>query len=575
MTEQLKGRLIVALLCVGLSAIAVVPFFFMGRSEDGAGASGLRMPTTHDMFLHYDQMRSFYEGLRSGEVYPRWEEDTNRGFGAPTTSYYPPGVYYLTALFYAATKDWIIALLGSHLLMMVMSAGAIYWYARRVMGRVGAVAAMAAYVMGPYHLIDQYQRGAIAELMGFVYMPMMLICAEELMEKGREMKREVWAVVGLAMIYGAFVWTHPPTAYQFSIGFGMYVVMKGVMDREWRGVVKVGAGLVMGLGIAGAYIIPAALEQNMIHKEYITTTWPYHNTYVFVHDLFNYNIFVDFFRRIDSLWIFGCAIIIVAGSALLLFNRQADSSDSRLKQRVILWMTLGCLASFMMHRFSKPIGRLIPNIEIGVFTWRMLSITTLVVSLLAGACAHTAFQAIKEKQRKALIVCGSLCLLVLIGGAMFSALFVVAPTRFASVFVPEEEHLNPAMIPITAPGDLEELPDDVPPAELAEDNGEVVIEKWNPEHRIIKVELEDADQLWIRAFNFPGWTATVDGQPAPITSGEELGDIEIDLEAGTHEVRLDFLDTPIRRRSERITIVSFGLLLIMAVVPLFVPARKR
>ena len=143
------------------------------------------MPATHDMRLHYDQMRSFYEGLKSGEAYPRWEEDTNRGFGAPTTSYYPPGVYYLTAVFYAGTGDWITALLGSHLLMMVLSAAAIYVYARRVMGRAGAVAAMAAYVAGPYHLIDQYQRGAIAELMGFVYMPVMLMCAEELMERRR------------------------------------------------------------------------------------------------------------------------------------------------------------------------------------------------------------------------------------------------------------------------------------------------------------------------------------------------------------------------------------------------------
>ncbi|MGA9772458.1 MAG: hypothetical protein WBV94_25720, partial [Blastocatellia bacterium] len=111
--EQLKSRLIVASLCIVLSAIVVAPFFFMGRSEDGASPAGLRMPTTHDMFLHYDQMRSFYEGLRAGAVYPRWEEDTNRGFGAPTTSYYPPGVYYVTSGFYAVTRSWIEALLGT------------------------------------------------------------------------------------------------------------------------------------------------------------------------------------------------------------------------------------------------------------------------------------------------------------------------------------------------------------------------------------------------------------------------------------------------------------------------------
>ena len=92
-------RLLVVLLCIALSALAVVPFFFMGSSEEGDQGLALRMPVTHDMFLQYDQMRSFYNGLAAGEIYPRWEEDTNRGFGAATTIYYPPGVYYLTSAF--------------------------------------------------------------------------------------------------------------------------------------------------------------------------------------------------------------------------------------------------------------------------------------------------------------------------------------------------------------------------------------------------------------------------------------------------------------------------------------------
>src|SRR5215467_627752 len=145
--RQLK--LLVALLCVGLSAIAVVPFFFMGRAEVDKGSFELRMPTTHDMFLHYDQMRSFYNGLAAGEVYPRWEEETNRGFGAPTTSYYPPGIYYLTSAFYRTVHDWLKTLLWTHLVMMLASAAAIYLYARRSMSRVPALVAMAAYVCMP------------------------------------------------------------------------------------------------------------------------------------------------------------------------------------------------------------------------------------------------------------------------------------------------------------------------------------------------------------------------------------------------------------------------------------------
>src|SRR5882672_9576158 len=155
--NERKTRLLIALLCIGLSAFAVVPFFFMGQSEKGGDAFELRMPTTHDMFLHYDQMRSFYTGLAAGEIYPRWEEETNRGFGAPTTSYYPPGIYYLTSAFYAISRDWVRTLLDSLLLMMIASAAGMYIYARQVMGRAAAVAAMAAYILLPYHLLDQYQ----------------------------------------------------------------------------------------------------------------------------------------------------------------------------------------------------------------------------------------------------------------------------------------------------------------------------------------------------------------------------------------------------------------------------------
>src|SRR6185295_1150767 len=98
--RPIKARLLVLLLCLGVSAIASVPFFFMGRISTDSVRTQLRMPVTHDMHLHFEQMKSFYNSISSGTIYPRWEEDTNRHFGAPTTSYYPPGIYYLTSLLF-------------------------------------------------------------------------------------------------------------------------------------------------------------------------------------------------------------------------------------------------------------------------------------------------------------------------------------------------------------------------------------------------------------------------------------------------------------------------------------------
>src|SRR5215831_5501768 len=144
--REYAAKLAIASLCVFLSAAAAVPFYFMGRPNEGESRWHLRMPDTHDMFLHMDQMKSFYKGLAAGEVYPRWEEETNRGFGAPTTSYYPPGVYYLTSAAYVTVHDWLKALLETHLVMMLAAAAAIYAYARKSMSRIPALIAMAAYV---------------------------------------------------------------------------------------------------------------------------------------------------------------------------------------------------------------------------------------------------------------------------------------------------------------------------------------------------------------------------------------------------------------------------------------------
>jgi len=570
-SNERQTKLLIALLCIGLSALAVMPFFFMGRSETGGGALELRMPTTHDMFLHYDQMRSFYNGLAAGEIYPRWEEDTNRGFGAPTTSYYPPGVYYLTSAFYTVTQDWLRALLDAHLAMMVAAAAALYIYARQVMGRGAAMAAMAAYIFLPYHMLDQYQRGAMAELLVFVWMPLMLLFGERLMKAPVQVRRGSvpFDIAGLAASYGAFLWSHPPTAFQFTLGFGVYVLVLGGMRKEWKGLVAVGAAMALGIGLAAVYLLPAAIEQNLIHREYVTQTWPYHKTYVFVHDLYNSDVHSGFFKLIDSIWITGTVVIAVGVITLLWLKRGVLASAPQLRQRVLLWVILGGLASFMMTRASMPVGRLIPKIDIGVFAWRMLSITTLVGALLAGAFAQTAIEAAKRGLRSDRLLFASLAGLVLAGGAVFSAVAVARPMIEAVVFEPEPEHLNWATIPSNAPADPTLLPDQMPQAELAsEGSGEIAVEEWEPQHRVVRATLKDDDALLVRTFNFPGWTAAVDGEQVPIRASEELGNIEIEMRAGEHRLTLDFLETPARRAFRIVTLCSFGLLIALGAAAL-------
>jgi len=80
---------------------------------------------------------------------------------------------------------------------------------------------------------------------------------------------------------------------------------------------------------------------------------------------------------------------------------------------------------------------------------------------------------------------------------------------------------------------------------------------------VIRAEPLTDDQLLIRTFNFPGWTATVDGNPVALKTAEDLGDIEIDLTAGAHLVTLDFRDTPVRSRFRVVTLGTVGLMCVL------------
>ncbi|HEY7544512.1 MAG TPA: hypothetical protein VID27_06505, partial [Blastocatellia bacterium] len=424
-----RARLMVAIICVAFSALAVVPFFFMGALPDGDGFQ-LRMPITHDMHLHYEQMKTFHEGLKAGEIYPRWEEDTNRGFGAPTMSYYPPAIYYLTSFFYWIAGDWTRSLLLTHLLLMIASGAGIYLCARRALSRGAATAAMIAYITLPYHLIDQYHRAALAELLGFVWMPFILLFADQLIgsreqtgDRRSRASRWLLGAAGLSASIGAFVWSHPPTAYQFFLAFGLTALVIAFMRRDAKGLVIIGIAALLGLALAAAYLYPAAVEQDFIRHEYVSDNWPYHGSYVFVHDLPYAESNRGFFNLIDATWIFGTIAIALGALTVFVLSRK----DRSLRERVIMWTIIGAFASFMMTKFSYPLGRLIPKIDIGVFTWRMLAMTTLAAALIAGACAQAAIDARKESRPLNLILTGSLAVFILIGGIVFSFATTLAP----------------------------------------------------------------------------------------------------------------------------------------------------
>ncbi len=560
------SRLSPVFLCISFSLLVVLPFFYIGEVPN-SGCCGGSMPVTHDSWMHYNQMRSFWEGMAAGSIYPRWDEATHGGYGAPITIFYPPGVYFLTSAFYLVLSDWGRVLVALHLTTIAASGAAIYLYARRLMSRSASLIAMSVYIVAPYHLINLYQRGAIAEQLGFVWAPLVLMFADQLMDsrnRFRSGRRLLIAAAGLAASFGAFLWSHPPTAYQllmvFGLGFGLRFVWRSKKNisnaaGDAFSIVLILCAPAFGSMLAAAYFFPALIEQNLINADDVEKTWPYHSSYVFDDGQTIYDHREGFIARIDRIWVFNAAVITLAGIALFFIRKQFQSV--RLRSNVMLWFFAGGLAAFLMTKYSYPIGKYIPGIEIGVFSWRLLAMTSLVISLLAGACLQVA---IKRKQN-VVVVYGVISIIVLISTAVVSFNYVIKPVYRAEAFYPVPEHYNYSTLPKGVPRDVPKMDR----GQLAGGNGRVIIERWSPEFRRLRVELEKADQLQIRTSNFPGWTAIVDGRPQGIKNGP-VQNIVIDLPPGTHQVELSFRPTLIGRVGNWITVISFFFLISIVVI---------
>ena len=70
--------------------------------------------------------------------------------------------------------------------------------------------------------------------------------------------------------------------------------------------------------------------------------------------------------------------------------------------------------------------------------------------------------------------------------------------------------------------------------------GRVEIVSWTSHARRFRVRSAVPNSLWVRTFDYPGWSARLDGRPARIRATDELGAIAVDYPPGEHEIELRF-----------------------------------
>lgn len=200
-------------------------------------------PLLHDSFpIDWVWADQFTSLLAHGNLLPRWLPLSNSGLGSPVFYYYPPGAFYLTGLFGLAglsTYSSIMAAFGT-----ASAASGVFTFAwlkhrshRPLLGALFFVAA-------PYAWFDFTRRGALAESVAIIFVPLIAIGLRRVAERKSPLL--------LTISYAGMIFTHLPLALLTSV----FLILPYVLVHR-RETLKFAEGGTLGILLSSSTLLPA------------------------------------------------------------------------------------------------------------------------------------------------------------------------------------------------------------------------------------------------------------------------------------------------------------------------------
>jgi len=165
------------------------------------------IPAGHDLPSHLRFAIPFYNAIHAGTFHPGWLAEANGGFGDPGIRFYPPALYYLLAATRTLTASWYSGILLCFILLSVLGAVGVFFWARCFLPRNLAIVGGVLYALIPYRINEFYGASLLAEyvaasVLPFAFAFVLRICRGQHIRDG----------VGLAISFALLVLSNLPVA---------------------------------------------------------------------------------------------------------------------------------------------------------------------------------------------------------------------------------------------------------------------------------------------------------------------------------------------------------------------------
>jgi hypothetical protein len=556
-------------LVAALSAFALIP---LTPSHFFASSDGL---------YHIYRAMEVHRCLQSGVWICRWMPDQFLGYGTPLLNLYSPAVYYVIAAFHMLGLGWVNATKASMAVFMIFSGVAAFGYATDFLSRRAALLAAVVYVYVPYHLVNAYYRGDLPEFFAMGWFPAILWAFGRIARPG-PLRGRLPYVVAAAFCYAGLVLTHNLSAYIYTgilILYCAFLLLRGLVERRWGllGAIKP-ASLLLGATLLAyaltAYLsLPAIFEKHLIQLEgllYVSHADHFPTLQQIMPNAVIHIYGIIFPESPEYAYKMGLVQVALGGLgalvALLFYRR----FPFRARGEAAISVFVFAVSFWFARPESLWAWDRIPLLPFAQFPWRFLLLMALPTSILTGFLVDVFAERWRRYVAPALVIftllTNTLGLRPIMANAVDGEIDLAESTRFelmyhllgttvAGEYIPmwvrEKPFISPEALAIVLG-----LPSPAVHVPTSDPNIRVERLEKGSDHQVYRAVAPRPGRVVLNTVYFPGWKATIDGDPAEIEITDPEGLIAVQVPAGDHRIGLVFEDTPIRTLGEQVSLAA-------------------
>ena len=528
--------------------------------------------------IHDDtQVARVYEmgkALSDGMFPVRWVQDLGYGYGSPTFNFYAPLAYYVGGFFNVLGFDALVSTKIMMIIGIILSGVFMYLLANELWGKIGGLVSSLFYMYAPYHAVDIYVRGDVAEFWAYAFIPLAFYG----FLKAYKEKEWKYIVTG-AFGFSAVILSHNLTAMMITpfLFFLLFFLLLFDTKEKISSTFYFLITLFFGLSISAFYWLPALFELKFTNV---------------LSQIEGGANFRDHFVCIQQLWqspwgfggsAAGCVdgisfkigklhilLSLLAVAFLVISLRRKKFKNLLFKSNYQITFVIFSVFAFVISVFltleiSKPIWEFIPAMAFFQFPWRFLLLMSFFSSILCGFSFWFVNKMLDKKFNKIeyLMLLGIIFILMIYSTKLF------VPQTFILKEGSDYTNLKTLRWKTSKISD-EYMPKNfkIPKSEnevvknkiqIDEDQAGILYLTFDTKSLHASIKALDKTSININTAYFPSWNIFVDNKRSDFNVTNK--GISLFVPKGDHSLDMLFIQTPVEKLGDSISLASVFLLI--------------